>query len=117
MIYAFYSFKGGVGRSMALANIGEIFHEKGLRTLLVDWDLGAPGLETYFHRDSALSGSRAHPGLIDMLAAYRESFPGFAASQAAEDRSTPEQRLEYADAAKLARELLKQRTDVPKFLV
>ena len=44
MLYAFYSYKGGVGRSMALANLGELFHEQGLRTLLVDWDLEAPGL-------------------------------------------------------------------------
>ncbi|MGH8585694.1 MAG: hypothetical protein ACREWE_05765 [Gammaproteobacteria bacterium] len=29
MIYTFYSFKGGVGRSMALANLAESFHEKG----------------------------------------------------------------------------------------
>jgi predicted acylesterase/phospholipase RssA len=117
MIYAFYSFKGGVGRSMALANIGEVFHEKGLRTLLVDWDLEAPGLETYFHRDGELARSRAHPGLIEMLMAYKEAFSGFAARQAAAARSSPEQRQEYAHAAGLARELLKHRTDVPQFLI
>jgi MinD-like ATPase involved in chromosome partitioning or flagellar assembly len=48
MIYTFYSYKGGVGRSMALANIAERFHEKGLRVIIVDWDLEAPGLETFF---------------------------------------------------------------------
>ena len=117
MIYAFYSFKGGVGRSMALANIGEIFHQKGLRTLLVDWDLEAPGLETYFNRDAELAASRAHPGLIDMLTAYRKGFPGFAAGQVAARQGSPEQRREYADAARIAGELLQQRTDLPQFLM
>jgi predicted acylesterase/phospholipase RssA len=115
MIYTFYSFKGGVGRSMALANIGEIFHEKGLRVLLVDWDLEAPGLEIYFHRDAELATSRAHPGLIDMLTAYRESFPGFAARRAAAARASSEQPSEYADASKLTRMLLEQQ-GAPRFL-
>ena len=48
MIFTFYSYKGGVGRSMALANIGVHFHQRGFRTLLIDMDLEAPGLERYF---------------------------------------------------------------------
>lgn len=47
-IVTFYSYKGGVGRSMALANIGFELSQKGLRVLMVDWDLEAPGLEKYF---------------------------------------------------------------------
>ena len=48
VIFTFYSFKGGVGRSMALANIGVHFCRQGYRTLLIDMDLEAPGLERYF---------------------------------------------------------------------
>jgi CobQ/CobB/MinD/ParA family nucleotide binding protein len=48
VIYTFYSFKGGVGRSMAMANIGTLLYQAGFRVLLVDWDLEAPGLERYF---------------------------------------------------------------------
>ena len=48
MIYTFYSFKGGVGRSMALANVAELFCAKKLNVLMVDFDLEAPGLERYF---------------------------------------------------------------------
>src|SRR5260370_4632282 len=48
MIYTFYSFKGGVGRSMALANVAEWLYLQGLRVVMVDWDLEAPGLETFF---------------------------------------------------------------------
>jgi MinD-like ATPase involved in chromosome partitioning or flagellar assembly len=48
MIYTFYSYKGGVGRSMALVNIAELFYQNGLNVLMVDFDLEAPGLERYF---------------------------------------------------------------------
>ena len=48
MIVTFYSFKGGVGRSMALANIARWFQLCGLNVVAVDWDLEAPGLETFF---------------------------------------------------------------------
>jgi MinD-like ATPase involved in chromosome partitioning or flagellar assembly len=39
MIYTFYSYKGGVGRSMALANIEEWFYLQGLRVVMIDWVL------------------------------------------------------------------------------
>lgn len=48
MIYTFYSFKGGVGRSMALSNVAEFLYSRGARVLMVDWDLEAPGLESFF---------------------------------------------------------------------
>jgi cellulose biosynthesis protein BcsQ len=47
-IVTFYSFKGGVGRSFAVANIGVILSQWGYRTLLVDFDIEAPGLNHYF---------------------------------------------------------------------
>lgn len=47
-IITFYSYKGGVGRSMALANIAVLMARRGLKVLVVDWDLEAPGLERYF---------------------------------------------------------------------
>jgi MinD-like ATPase involved in chromosome partitioning or flagellar assembly len=47
-IVTFYSYKGGVGRSMALANVSILLARQGLRVLVVDWDLEAPGLERYF---------------------------------------------------------------------
>ncbi len=67
MIFTFYSFKGGVGRSMALANIAELLYTQGLKVLMVDFDLEAPGLEQYF--DTNVDG---HRGVIDMLCSYRE---------------------------------------------
>ncbi len=64
-VVTFYSYKGGTGRTMALANIGWLLASNGYRVLLVDWDLEAPGLHRYLHpflEDPELSSS---PGLID----------------------------------------------------
>src|SRR5947208_1944895 len=47
-IVTFYSYKGGVGRTLALANIGVLLAKRGKRVLLMDWDLEAPGLDRYF---------------------------------------------------------------------
>ena len=47
-IVTFYSYKGGVGRTFALANIAALLAKKGKRVLLMDWDLEAPGLHRYF---------------------------------------------------------------------
>ncbi len=72
MIYTFYSYKGGVGRSMALANVGELFCRAGLNVLLVDWDLEAPGLERFLIDDaSKMEEMTVHLGVVDMLLDYK----------------------------------------------
>ena len=50
-VYTFYSYKGGVGRSMAMANVAVLLAKWGKRVLVVDWDLEAPGIERYFKAD------------------------------------------------------------------
>ncbi|MCY2994631.1 MAG: sigma 54-interacting transcriptional regulator [Planctomycetota bacterium] len=40
----FYSFRGGVGRTMALANVAAHLARAGLNVFLIDFDLEAPGL-------------------------------------------------------------------------
>ena len=63
-IVTFYSYKGGVGRSMALANVAVLLAREGLKVLAVDWDLEAPGLDRYFESlDITPSGN----GLLTML--------------------------------------------------
>ncbi len=77
MIFTFYSFKGGVGRSMTLANISEILYKKGLNVLIVDFDLEAPGLDRYFadsHSIYPSSDLQKRRGLIDMIISYKRSF-------------------------------------------
>ena len=48
-VVTFYSYKGGTGRSMALANVAWMLALSGYRVLVVDWDLEAPGIHRYFH--------------------------------------------------------------------
>jgi cellulose biosynthesis protein BcsQ len=68
LIYTFYSFKGGVGRSMALANVAVLLAQWGKQVLVVDWDLEAPGLERFF--DPWIGTSRREtPGLLEWISA------------------------------------------------
>jgi cellulose biosynthesis protein BcsQ len=68
-IISFYSFKGGVGRSMALANIAALLCKSGKRVLAIDWDLEAPGLNKFFEqRDKELRRSiTTIPGMVELL--------------------------------------------------
>jgi MinD-like ATPase involved in chromosome partitioning or flagellar assembly len=69
-IVTFYSYKGGVGRSMALANIAYLLAKRGLKVLVVDWDLEAPGIERYF---SYFEMSAGGPGLMRLLVTAKEN--------------------------------------------
>ncbi len=65
-IVTFYSFKGGVGRTMALVNVGVELAQSGRRVLLVDFDLEAPGLETFdLHQPREQT-----PGVVDYVTRY-----------------------------------------------
>ena len=68
-VVTFYSFKGGAGRTMALVNVGVELALAGRRVLLVDFDLEAPGLDTF-------NLPRPHaevPGLVDYVSEYLET--------------------------------------------
>ena len=71
-IITFYSYKGGTGRTMLLANVAWVLASNGKRVLVVDWDLEAPGLHRYlapFLLDRELTSS---PGVIDMVSDYAD---------------------------------------------
>ena len=70
MIYTFYSYKGGVGRSMALVNIAELYAQKGYSVLMIDWDLEAPGLERFFWGEEKQKGLAEQEGLVDLIQEY-----------------------------------------------
>lgn len=79
MTFTFYSYKGGTGRSMALANfacwLGRRLTPSSRRVLLMDWDLEAPGLHRYFATvDRHDTGVR--PGLIDYFESIRVRLDG-----------------------------------------
>ena len=66
VICTFYSYKGGVGRSMALANAAALLAQWGKKVLIIDWDLEAPGIEKFFTQ--WLRGDRrSTPGLIELI--------------------------------------------------
>lgn len=66
-IITFYSYKGGTGRTMALANTAWILASSGQRVLVVDWDLDAPGLDRFLHPFLDDSRLRTTPGVIDLV--------------------------------------------------
>lgn len=66
-IITFYSYKGGVGRSMILANIAWILASNGKRVLVIDWDLEAPGIHRYFHPFLLDKNLTSTEGLIDFF--------------------------------------------------
>lgn len=66
-IITFYSYKGGTGRTMALVNTAWILASNGLRVLVVDWDLEAPGLHTYLQPLLADPDLTESPGVIEMV--------------------------------------------------
>lgn len=61
-VFTFYSYKGGVGRSMALLNVAYTLVSRGRHVLVVDMDLEAPGVSGFLHRNEELGpASGAHP--------------------------------------------------------
>lgn len=72
-VVTFYSFKGGVGRTMALANVAfRLANRHALRVIVVDWDLEAPGLHRFFgYRDAELGDK---PGVVDFFLEWQERY-------------------------------------------
>jgi hypothetical protein len=68
----FYSYKGGTGRSMALANLAWILAMNGRRVLAIDWDLEAPGLHRYFRPFLIDKDLTSSTGVIDFVIAFAE---------------------------------------------
>lgn len=74
-IITFYSYKGGTGRTMALANVACLLARRqpsdGRGVLMMDWDLEAPGLHRYFRSRGIAAGAEDpaddRPGLIDLF--------------------------------------------------
>jgi len=64
LVVTFYSFKGGVGRSTALAFVGNILATRGQRVLMMDFDIEAPSLS---FMSSSGSSRTARYGVLDYL--------------------------------------------------
>lgn len=79
-VITFYSYKGGTGRSMALANAACWLTRRGGgregRVLMMDWDLEAPGLHRYFEARGGPAEAFDRPGVIDYFVALRDRLDG-----------------------------------------
>src|ERR1700722_3340325 len=68
-VVTFYSFKGGTGRTIALANVAWILAANGKGVLVADWDLESPGLHRFFPPIMEPEVS-AQPGIVDFIRGY-----------------------------------------------
>ena len=87
-IVTFYSYKGGTGRTMALANTAWILAGAGHRVLMVDWDLESPGLHRFIHPFLDQASVAETPGLIELIRDYQ--WAASEAKRAREQASGPE---------------------------
>ncbi len=69
-VVSFYSYKGGVGRTTALALAALQTARKGKRVVAIDMDLEAPGLSTVLRQEKGMD----YPsyGVIDFLVEYEK---------------------------------------------
>lgn len=63
----FYSYKGGVGRTLALLNVAIVLARTGNRVAVFDFDLEAPGVDTFPGFNPPHS---AQPGLVEFVRTY-----------------------------------------------
>ena len=68
-VVTFYSYKGGVGRTLSLVNVAFELAARGKRVLVVDFDLEAPGIPSY----EVFPRIRQTPGIVDYVTAYLSS--------------------------------------------
>jgi MinD-like ATPase involved in chromosome partitioning or flagellar assembly len=65
-VTTFYSFKGGVGRTLALANVAVDLAQTGRKVLIVDFDLEAPGIDTF----ESFKPDNPQAGVVDYVKDY-----------------------------------------------
>ena len=67
-VITFYSFKGGVGRTLLLANTALFLARANKRVVMLDLDFEAPGLPYKF-------GVKPERGLVDYLVSVQREKP------------------------------------------
>jgi cellulose biosynthesis protein BcsQ len=74
-LITFYSYKGGTGRSMALANVACLLARRSgeqKRVLVIDWDLEAPGLHYYFKPPAGSAIDSTRQGAVELFSCLIE---------------------------------------------
>jgi len=70
---AFYSYKGGTGRSLALANAARYLARLKFKVVALDLDLEAPGLHYKFSNNSEGSALSVDKGVVDYISSFINS--------------------------------------------
>lgn len=123
-VITFYSYKGGVGRSMALANVAcvlakSLSGERGV--LVVDWDLEAPGLHRFFgkHLKKHFGGLTPteqmideQPGLLDLFVELNEATKNTSFPQIRQNEDIAQEIISQFDLQKYVIQ-----TDVPNLVL
>lgn len=68
-VVTFYSYKGGVGRTLALVNVAAMLAQSGRKVLAVDFDLEAPSLPSF----EIFENSQNAKGMVDYVSEYRRT--------------------------------------------
>ena len=89
-IVTFYTYKGGCGRTMALANIAWILAANGKSVLTVDWDLEAPGLDKFYRPFIDSTALSEHLGVSYLITNYQSAIHS---SQSRDVRRTPASKI------------------------
>src|SRR5689334_7904569 len=72
-VVTFYSYKGGTGRTMALANVAWILAANGKRVLVADWDLESPGLHRYFRPFIDPGALESAGSVVELVRRYEQA--------------------------------------------
>ena len=79
-VVTFYSFKGGVGRTLALLNVAYEITNSGQRVLVVDFDLEAPAIRPDRWKQGAnddetdqVGRGPTDPGVVEFVTRYLET--------------------------------------------
>ena len=79
-VVTFYSFKGGVGRTLALLNVAYEIADSGQRVLVVDFDLEAPAIRPDRWKQGAnddqtdqVGRGPSDPGVVEFVTRYLET--------------------------------------------
>lgn len=65
----FYSYKGGVGRTMAMANVAALLARKGRKVVMLDFDLEAPGLDSF----EEFKPAHEKTGVVEFVQKYQKT--------------------------------------------
>lgn len=66
----FYSYKGGVGRTLAVANVARYLARFGQDVVVMDFDLEAPGLHYKFALHQHRESDKPLRGIVDLLHSF-----------------------------------------------